>query len=63
MEGMFSSKIAQLIERFSAQMMLFDAICADYLWIFCGKFITQIVHPKSLRTEHLHYVHFALRLQ
>ncbi|KWW27715.1 MAG: hypothetical protein F083_2956, partial [bacterium F083] len=45
MEGMFSLKIAQLIEIFSAQMMLFDAIYADYLWIFCGKFITQIVHP------------------
>lgn len=63
MEGMFSSKIAQLIEIFSAQMMLFDAICADYLLIFCGKFITQIVHPKPPRTEHLHCVHFALRLQ
>jgi hypothetical protein len=28
------SIIAQFIDRFSAQMVLFDAICAGYFWIF-----------------------------
>ena len=42
MEGMFSSKIAQLIEIFSAQMMLFDAFCADYLWVFCGNLVKMV---------------------
>ena len=39
--------IAQLIERFSAQMMLFDAICADYFWIFCGKNKTNQTSPTT----------------
>ena len=45
MEDVFPSIIAQLIEIFSAQIMLFDAICADYLWVFCGNDKTNGFHP------------------
>lgn len=29
-------------------MMLFDAICADYLWIFCGKIFLKNFFPFSI---------------
>jgi hypothetical protein len=29
--------VTQLIEIFSAQMVFFDAVCADYFCVFCGK--------------------------
>ena len=29
--------------------MFFDAICADYLWVFCGNDKTKRVSSKSLK--------------
>ncbi len=29
-------------------MMLFDAICADYLWIFCGNVLLKNFSPFSI---------------
>lgn len=34
--------VAQLIERFSAQMVVFNAVCADYLWLYSFIFFILI---------------------
>ncbi|MBR3492093.1 MAG: hypothetical protein IKH44_07345 [Bacteroidales bacterium] len=34
--------VAQLIERFSAQMVVFNAVCADYLWLYSFIFFVLI---------------------
>ena len=32
-------------------MVLFDAICADYLWIFCGKHKTNGLHRQREKPD------------